>query len=103
MRYEDLLHVVHAAASISGEEEIVVIGSQSILSSYPELAANRERDWEFGRAAWRAELLDAGILRERGETLPLARNCARSSATASRQWCAPAAETSPSLLMRATI
>jgi hypothetical protein len=162
MRYDDLLHVVHAAATISGEAEIVVIGSQSILGSYPEtlpeemlrsieadvyplrapekadlidgaigdgsqfhaqygyyahgvgvttarpprgwadrlvrvevpqrvastveavalclephdlilakLAANRERDWEFARAAWRAGLLDAWILGERIKTLPV--------------------------------
>jgi len=162
MRYEDLLHVVHAAAAISGEAEIVVIGSQSILGSFPEnlpeemvrsieadvyplhapekadlidgaigdgsqfhaqygyyahgvgvttarppkgwadrlvrvevpprvastvqaialclephdlilakLAANRVRDWEFARAAWRAELLDSEILRQRAETLPV--------------------------------
>lgn len=162
MRFEDLLHVVHAAATVSGESEIVVVGSQSILGSYPEnlpdemvrsieadvyplrdpeksdlidgalgdgspfhaqygyyahgvgvttakpptgwadrlvrvevprrvastveaialclephdlicakLAANRERDWEFARAAWRAELLDAQVLGERIETLPV--------------------------------
>jgi hypothetical protein len=34
MRREDLLHVVHAAATITAETEIVVIGSQAILGSY---------------------------------------------------------------------
>jgi hypothetical protein len=34
VRREDLLHVVHAAATITEETEIVVIGSQSILGSY---------------------------------------------------------------------
>src|SRR5262249_32819328 len=36
-----------------------------------KLAAHRERDWEFARAAWSAGLLDPQILCERTETLPV--------------------------------
>lgn len=36
MRRADLLHVVHAAATVSGETEIVVVGSQSILGAVAE-------------------------------------------------------------------
>lgn len=39
MRREQLEHVVRAAASICGEPEIVVIGSQAILGSHPEAPA----------------------------------------------------------------
>lgn len=46
MRYEDLLHVVHAAATVTGETEIVVIGSQSILGSHPHAPAALLRSME---------------------------------------------------------
>lgn len=36
MRREDLDHLVAAAAQIVGEEEIVVVGSQAILGSFPD-------------------------------------------------------------------
>lgn len=40
MTREQLEHVIRAAASISGEDRIVVIGSQAILGSYPEAPAS---------------------------------------------------------------
>jgi hypothetical protein len=36
VRREDFEHVIAAAAEVSGEREIVVIGSQAILGSFPE-------------------------------------------------------------------
>jgi hypothetical protein len=36
MRREDLEHVIAAAAEVSGEREIVVVGSQAILGSVPD-------------------------------------------------------------------
>lgn len=36
MRREDFEHVIAAAAAVSGEREIVVIGSQAILGSVPD-------------------------------------------------------------------
>jgi hypothetical protein len=52
MRREDLHHVVAAAAQTVGESDFVVVGSQSILGSYPD--ANRERDWVFANDAMAA-------------------------------------------------
>lgn len=39
MRREDLEHVIRAAAALTGEREIVVIGSQAILGARPEAPA----------------------------------------------------------------
>ena len=39
MRRHQLEHLVHAAAEITGECEIVVIGSQAILGSFPDAPA----------------------------------------------------------------
>jgi len=36
MQRDELEHIVAAAADVSGEREIVVIGSQAILGSYPD-------------------------------------------------------------------
>lgn len=36
MRRSDLEHVIRAASDISGEKELVIIGSQAILGQYPE-------------------------------------------------------------------
>jgi hypothetical protein len=35
VRRDELEHVIAAAAEVSGEREIVVIGSQAILGSFP--------------------------------------------------------------------
>ena len=36
MRRSDLEHIIRAAGAISGDNEIVVIGSQSVLGSFPD-------------------------------------------------------------------
>ncbi len=36
MRREQLEHLIRAAGSIAGEDDLLVIGSQAILGSYPE-------------------------------------------------------------------
>ena len=46
MRREDLLHVVAAAAEIVGEDEFVVIGSQSILGTFADAPASLLRSQE---------------------------------------------------------
>lgn len=46
MRREDLDHVVAAAAHIVGETEFVIVGSQSILGSYPSAPAELLRSQE---------------------------------------------------------
>lgn len=40
MNREQLEHVIRAAASISGEDRIVIIGSQAILGSFPDAPAS---------------------------------------------------------------
>lgn len=55
MRLEDLHHVVAAAAQITGEEEWVVIGSQSILGTYPDAPSDMQSkldwlSWSFWRS-----------------------------------------------------
>ena len=48
MRRDQLEHVIRAAAAVSGDDEIVVIGSQAILGQHPEapasLLVSREAD-----------------------------------------------------------
>jgi hypothetical protein len=78
MRREDLLHVVHAAATITDEAEIVVIGSQSILGSHPSPPASMLRSIE-------ADLFPLNAPRK-------ARTSTRRSATA-RRFTAPSAIT----------
>ena len=46
MRLEHLYHVVAAAAQIVGEEEFVIVGSQSILGSYPDAPESLLRSQE---------------------------------------------------------
>jgi len=36
MKRADLEHVIAAAATISGDDEIIVVGSQAMLATYPE-------------------------------------------------------------------
>ena len=48
MTRDDLEHVIRAAAAISGDDEIIVIGSQSVLGQFPtapsELCVSDEAD-----------------------------------------------------------
>src|SRR5882762_5814968 len=48
MRRVELEHVIRAAAAVAGDEEIVVVGSQSILGQFPDapdsLLVSREAD-----------------------------------------------------------
>ena len=48
MRRAELEHVIRAAAAVSGDDEIVVVGSQAILGGHPEapesLLVSREAD-----------------------------------------------------------
>lgn len=46
MRHADLEHVIAAAADITGDPEIVVIGSQAILGSYPDAPETLLRSME---------------------------------------------------------
>ncbi len=39
MKRDELEHVIRAAATVSGENEIVIVGSQAILGQYPDAPA----------------------------------------------------------------
>ena len=65
MNRAQLEHVIRAAATISGEREIVVVGSQAILGRYPEAPAelliSADVDLYPRRHPERAELIDGSI------------------------------------------
>lgn len=65
MNREQLEHVIRAAASISGENTIVIIGSQAILGSYSEapapLLASMEVDAFPADAPEKSDIIDGCI------------------------------------------
>jgi len=65
MRRRDLEHLIRAAADIADDDEIVVIGSQAILGSFPdapaELLVSAEADLYPRRHPERADLVDGSI------------------------------------------
>jgi hypothetical protein len=91
VRRQDLEHIVRAAADVTGDREIIVVGSQAILGQHPnaprraerkhrrsyrivpgvhdllisKCVAGRERDWEFAEEAIRHGLADPDELRRR--------------------------------------
>lgn len=73
MTREQLEHVIRAAAEITGDAEIVVIGSTSILGQYPSaplellgsIVASREKDRAFNRAAIRHGFVQRDVLLDR--------------------------------------
>jgi len=62
MTREQLEHVIRASAGIAGVEDIVVIGSQSVLGQFPdapkELLVSREADVYPMRYPERGDLID---------------------------------------------
>jgi hypothetical protein len=65
MRREEFDHVIVAAAEVSGETELVVIGSQAILGSFPHAPESMLRSMEVDlyprRHPKRADDIDASI------------------------------------------
>jgi hypothetical protein len=65
MRREEFDHVIVAAAEVSGEAELVVIGSQAILGSFPNAPESMLRSMEVDlyprRHPERADDIDGGI------------------------------------------
>src|SRR5258708_14862239 len=65
MRRRDLEHVIRAAADIADDDEIIVIGSQAILSQYPdapaELCVSSEADMYPKNKPERSDLIDGSI------------------------------------------
>ena len=93
MRRDQLAHILRAAARITEDNNILVIGSQSILASFDEdelpgpawpsralclephdlvvskLVAGREKDYVFAWELMNARLVDADVLLERSAQL----------------------------------
>ena len=65
MNRPDLEHIIRAAAEIANDDEIVVIGSQAILGSFPdapkELLVSTEADVYPRNRPDRADLIDGSI------------------------------------------
>lgn len=65
MTREQLEHIIRAAAAISGDDEIVVIGSQSVLAQFPhappELLVSVEADVFPRNQPEQADLIDGSI------------------------------------------
>jgi hypothetical protein len=65
MKRRDLEHVIRAAADIADDDEIIVIGSQAILGSFPdppaELCVSVEADVYPRNKPERADLIDGSI------------------------------------------
>ncbi len=65
MNRAQLEHVIRAAATISGDDQIVVIGSQAILGRYPqappELCLSEDVDLYPRRYPERADVIDGSI------------------------------------------
>lgn len=65
MKRSDLEHIIRAAAEIAKDREIVVVGSQAILGSYPEappeLLISMEADVYPKNHPERADLIDGSI------------------------------------------
>jgi hypothetical protein len=65
MKRHELEHVIRAAASIAGDSEIVVIGSQAILGQFPdapqEMCTSNEADVYPLNQPHRWELIDGSI------------------------------------------
>ena len=74
MTREQLEHVIRAAAAIAGVQDIVVVGSQSILGMYPdapkELLVSQEADVYPKEHPERGDLIDGSI----GEGSPFQRS-----------------------------
>jgi hypothetical protein len=65
MRHDEFLHVLHAAAVVTGEAEIVVIGSQAILGTHPDppeaMLRSIEADVYPLHATDKVDLIDGAI------------------------------------------
>jgi len=65
MKRIDLEHIIRAAGSITNEQQIVVIGSQAILASFPhapaELTVSQEADTYPLESPEKSDLIDGSI------------------------------------------
>lgn len=65
MRREELEHVIRAAAAVSGDDELVIVGSQAILGQFPDapesLLVSREADVYPKNHPERADEIDGSL------------------------------------------
>ena len=65
MTFDELVHVLRAAADIADETSFVVVGSQAVLldfpNAHPDLCASREVDLYPSMHPERADLIDGAI------------------------------------------
>ena len=65
MRRDELEHLIRAAGSLTGADDIVVVGSQSILGTMPSAPAELLRSMEADLFTWRgpedSDLIDGSI------------------------------------------
>lgn len=65
MKRRDLEHLIRAAATIAEDDELVIVGSQSILGRYPdapaELLVSKEADLYPKNKPERSDLIDGSI------------------------------------------
>lgn len=65
MRWEDLVHVVNAAANVTAEADFIIVGSQAILGSHPdappELLRSMEADLYPAAAPELADEIDGAL------------------------------------------
>ena len=65
MRRSDLEHIIRAAGSIADAQELIIIGSQAILGSFPtpppELTVSQEADLYPAEVPEKADLIDGSI------------------------------------------
>jgi hypothetical protein len=65
MRRQDLEHIIRAAGAIADEQELVIIGSQALLGTYPsapdELLVSMEADIYPLNAPEKSDLIDGSI------------------------------------------
>ena len=52
MRRDQLEHAIRAACQVTGQLEVIVVGSQAILGTYPEYELPLERVWKGVYGAW---------------------------------------------------
>ena len=65
MRRADLEHIIRAAAEVSGDNELVIVGSQAILGQYPDaphtMLASRDADLYPRNHPDRADVIDGSL------------------------------------------
>ena len=67
MRRDQLEHIIRAAADVTKQKDLIIIGSQAILGQYPNApeSLERDKDLRYTGDLWRYGMLDPDTLRQR--------------------------------------